>query len=214
MELDVNAEYGGFWIRVGACLIDGVVLLIASSILVGMLRIAFPDAFSEVEYSAFSGSLLISIMYAAFLHASSWQATIGKKMLGMKVVDYSGERISFGRAVGREMVLFLPLLIFAIGARMGAAVPVASHIATFVILFVVLIPVIGVMVVGWTKRKQGLHDHIVETLVVRVRAESKPAAQIAGTCFLCGFGLQNSQVAICPKCGRKDPLARPGGVGK
>ena len=167
MKLDANTEYGGFWIRVGANVIDGVVLLIASSILVGMLRIAFPDASSEVEYSAFSGSLLIKVVYAAFLHASSWQATIGKKALGMKVVDYSGERIPFGRAVGREIVLFLPLFILAIGVGMGVAVP-ATHIATFIVLFVVFIPVIGVMVVGWTKRKQGLHDRIVETLVVRV----------------------------------------------
>ena len=213
MELDANTAYGGFWVRVGANVIDGVVLLIVLSILVGMLRIAFPDASSEVEYSAFSGSLLIKVVYAAFLHASSWQATIGKKALGMKVVDYSGERISFGRGVGREIVLFLPMLILAIGAVMGIDAP-ASHIVTFIVLFVVFLPVIGVMMVGWTKRKQGLHDRIVETLVVRVGSESKPAAKIAGTCFLCGFGLQNSQVAICPKCGRKDPLARPGGVGK
>ena len=213
MKLDASGEYGGFWIRVGANVIDGVILLIASSILVGMLRIAFPAASSGVEYSAFSGSLLLKIVYAAFLHASSWQATIGKKALGMKVVDYSGERIPFGRAVGREIVLFLPLFILAIGVGVGVAVP-ASHIVTFIVLFVVFLPVIGVTMVGWTKRKQGLHDRIVETLVVRVRSESKPAAKIAGTCFLCGFGLQNSQVAICPKCGRKDPLTRPGGVGK
>ncbi len=34
--------------------------------------------------------------------------------------------------------------------------------------------------------------------------------QAAGTCFLCGFELYH-QVTICPKCGRKDPLARPDG---
>lgn len=33
----------------------------------------------------------------------------------------------------------------------------------------------------------------------------------AGTCFLCGCEL-SQQVTTCPNCGRKDPLARPGGA--
>ena len=37
-----------------------------------------------------------------------------------------------------------------------------------------------------------------------------PEPPIAGSCFLCGFELRH-KVATCPKCGRKDPLARPGG---
>ena len=36
----------------------------------------------------------------------------------------------------------------------------------------------------------------------------QPKPQIAGSCFLCGFELRQ-RVAVCPKCGRNDPLARP-----
>ncbi len=42
----------------------------------------------------------------------------------------------------------------------------------------------------------------------------KPApAPIAGTCFLCGVAFREP-VDTCPKCGRKDPLARPGEVAR
>ena len=41
--------------------------------------------------------------------------------------------------------------------------------------------------------------------------EPLPEPENAGSCFVCGFELR-WQVAICPNCGRKNPLARPAGV--
>ncbi len=69
-----------------------------------------------------------------------WQATLGKKLLGMKVVDYAGNRISFGRATGRYFAGFLSVLL----------------------LF------IGLIMVAFTKRKQALHDKLASTLVVKI----------------------------------------------
>ena len=138
MELDADTEYGGFWIRVGAAVIDSVTLIIPSLLISALTRL---ESLPGAEAFAFIYQVSLWWVYSAVLHSSTWQATIGKKALGMKVVDYSGERISFGRATGRHFASFLSALILGI----------------------------GVMMVGWTNRKQALHDFMANTLVVKVK---------------------------------------------
>jgi hypothetical protein len=60
-------------------------------------------------------------------------------MVGLKVTDLNGNRISFGRASGRHFSKFLSMFIIFIGYFMA----------------------------GWTKQKQGLHDKMASCLVVR-----------------------------------------------
>jgi len=61
--------------------------------------------------------------------------------LGLVVADEMGQRISFGRATGRYFAKILSSLILLIGFFM----------------------------IGWTARKQGLHDMIAGTLVYKAR---------------------------------------------
>jgi uncharacterized RDD family membrane protein YckC len=78
-------------------------------------------------------------LYYSLMESSEYQATIGKMALGIRVTDESGNRISFGRATGRYFAKILSALIIGIGFIMA----------------------------GFTKRKQGLHDLLAETLVVK-----------------------------------------------
>ncbi len=80
-----------------------------------------------------------SWLYEAFMESSSYQATLGKMIFGMKVTDLDGKRISFERATGRHFAKWLSTMI----------------------LF------IGYIMVGFTERKQGLHDLLAGTLVLR-----------------------------------------------
>jgi len=80
-----------------------------------------------------------SWLYEAFMESSSYQATLGKMIFGMKVTDLNGNRISFGRATGRHFAKWLSAMILGIGYIM----------------------------VGFTERKQGLHDLLAGTLVRR-----------------------------------------------
>jgi uncharacterized RDD family membrane protein YckC len=80
-----------------------------------------------------------SWLYEAFMESSSYQATLGKMIFGMKVTDLNGNRISFERATGRHFAKWLSAMIFCIGYIM----------------------------VGFTDRKQGLHDLLAGTLVLR-----------------------------------------------
>jgi uncharacterized RDD family membrane protein YckC len=152
----VASAYGGFWKRVGAYLIDGLILLIPM-ILVGY-ALGMGEAEARMSASLAAGTnpilalgqfqddifnirmvwLAMSWVYFACFEASAWQATPGKRALGMIVTDTSGRRIGFGRATARFF---------------------SKLVSGFILM-------IGYLMVAFTARKQGLHDMIASTLVV------------------------------------------------
>ena len=145
-------DYVGFWPRVGAHLIDQFLVNVIVQVLAGMLGLsigamgAFTDAPEEAVFgiAMLGGGLIggiVSWLYYAIMESSSCQATLGKMAVGAKVVDQDGNRISFARATGREWSKFLSGIIFLFGYFM----------------------------VGWDDRKQGLHDKIAGTYVVKSR---------------------------------------------
>jgi uncharacterized RDD family membrane protein YckC len=78
-------------------------------------------------------------LYEALLTSSSWQGTIGKRVLRLKVVDEAGNRIGFGRATGRFFAKILSSMFFCIGFIM----------------------------IGFTDKKRGLHDMLAGTVVMK-----------------------------------------------
>ncbi|MEH6940291.1 RDD family protein [Bacillus sp. JJ722] len=145
--------YASFGRRLAAYVIDGLILSVIVSILgaVGVLSffgVNF-DA-SQLQDPTYSiannkgylyATFLIGMLYYTILQSSKWQATIGKKLLGMKVVTLEGERISFIRALIRHLVMFSISSIFYIGFIMAL----------------------------FTKKKQALHDLLAKTLVIKVQ---------------------------------------------
>ncbi len=83
-------------------------------------------------------------LYFAFLESSSWQATLGKKTLGLAVVNADGTQLTFGRASVRYV------------AKIVSGITLC----------------IGYMMAGWTPQKRALHDMIAETLVVKRTAHA------------------------------------------
>src|SRR5438477_10154712 len=47
-------------------------------------------------------SLVFTWLYHALMESSEWQATVGKKALGLVVTDMAGQRVSFARSTGRH----------------------------------------------------------------------------------------------------------------
>ena len=74
------------------------------------------------------------------MESSSVQGTVGKLATGTVVVNYDGQRMSFGQAVKRNL---------------------AKNISFIVPLY------IGYLMVLFTKKNQSLHDKIADTLVYR-----------------------------------------------
>lgn len=103
--------YAGFWKRLGAYVIDFIILLIVSFILAIILNTLMPPERAE---NASSGvGFLITWLYFASMEASEKQGTFGKVAMGIKVTDLQGNRISFGRATGRHFAKIISSFILS-----------------------------------------------------------------------------------------------------
>jgi uncharacterized RDD family membrane protein YckC len=149
-------RYSGFWRRFWSYLIDRFLLGIVFTPF-GFLVMMPVMAASSVDWSdsdlpeealgallgaAFTVAFFAMIgswLYYALMQSSSKQATLGQLVLGIRVTDLSGRRISFGRATGRYFATILT------GLTLG----------------------IGYLIMLITDKKQTLHDLIASTLVVR-----------------------------------------------
>jgi len=154
-----RVEYAGFWLRFLALLIDNVVMGIAFIlILIPLIFLtglgSFLGGFHPDEDMNDAGvmmiigfvfliatcSLVLTWLYHAFMESSEWQATLGKKALGLVVTDMTGQRVSFGRSTGRHFGKIVTNLIPAL---------------------------IGYIMAGFTEKKQALHDILAGCLVLR-----------------------------------------------
>jgi uncharacterized RDD family membrane protein YckC len=152
--------YAGFWLRVVASLIDGVIMGIAGGVLfvplfiltgVGAHMDGLVQRRGQPDPAVFVGligmilvfaavSLLIQWLYHAYLESGEKQATWGKQALGLYVTDLMGNPVTFGRASGRFFAKIITGMI-----------PLG----------------IGYIMAGFTERKQALHDMIASCLVLR-----------------------------------------------
>ncbi|RME24414.1 MAG: RDD family protein [Deltaproteobacteria bacterium] len=55
------------------------------------------------------GALGLQVLYGAVFESSPWQATPGKKLMGLKVVRSDGSRPGFGTALGRNVAKWVSL---------------------------------------------------------------------------------------------------------
>ncbi len=154
-----RVEYGGFWLRFVAYVIDSVVMT------AGLVLVLIPVIFltglgtllSQVHpeedlgdtgfflligliFLVVTAGLAVTWLYYALMESSEWQATVGKKALGLVVTDTAGQRVSFGRATGRHFAKIVTNMVPAF---------------------------IGYLMAGFTEKKQALHDMIAGCLILR-----------------------------------------------
>lgn len=140
-------QYAGFWVRFWASIIDSIIWspLLFLIYLKFSLEMILMGAGQGLAFLYFLVSVITPWLYHALFEAGKWQATPGKRLLGVYVTDMNGQRISFGRASGRYFSKIISSLIFAI----------------------------GYIIAGLTQNKQALHDKIASTLVYRGKAEEQ-----------------------------------------
>jgi uncharacterized RDD family membrane protein YckC len=158
--VSARLPYAGFWERLAAYLIDGLILGIPFGLVVLVLIFLFGgfgmmihrnpvDPRAAVALTApfimtfFLGMFFFVILqwlYFAGMESSVRQATIGKSVMSLRVANYEGQRISFGHATGR----FFAKIV-------SGMIPLA----------------IGYLMAAFTEKKQALHDLIAGTLVLR-----------------------------------------------
>lgn len=152
----LELPYAGFLNRFVAFILDYLLI----SIIMGFVLALFlpaefmaegPEAFEYNEdyvrdLSEAAGPwqyvfFLIWGLYNALMHASNWQATLGKRVMGIIVTDVEGERLSFSKALLRFLGKLLSTILFFIGY--------------FFALF--------------TSRRQALHDLLAGSIVLKYR---------------------------------------------
>jgi uncharacterized membrane protein len=84
---------------------------------------------------------IVLLLYWIVFEASAWQASVGKRLMSIRVVDLNGQRITLARSAARNLLKFVSVLTFGI----------------------------GFIIIAFTRREQGLHDILARALVVRGR---------------------------------------------
>lgn len=154
MQTTQPLQYAGFWIRVVASLIDTVLIVAITFPL--LYSIYGSDYFDPDQTGFIAGpaDFLISWVFPAVAIILFWisrQATPGKMALSLRIVDAdTGGKLSVGQSVGRYFGYFV------------SAIP----------LFM------GLIWVAFDKRKQGWHDKLAHTVVIRSKEPVRfPQAQ-------------------------------------
>jgi uncharacterized RDD family membrane protein YckC len=111
LRADGSRAYGGFGVRLGAAVVDSIVVgvpvyLLQRSLGLYALLVGFPLGF-----------------YGPVMESSRAQATVGKIALGLVVTDTSYRRISFWRALGRHLAKFVSALVLYLGYVMVVFTP-------------------------------------------------------------------------------------------
>lgn len=215
--------------RIAAVVIDGMVLFVASGILLTLLNLVGLDVWdvktSDFSFSAtttFGGTLvsaILSLGYKAWMEGTYNGQTLGKQVLGIRVVqEGNGMPISMDSAITRALFWVAPFTLSGIGGRFNilGAVGMLWLIAGLISLIA-------------SPTRQRLGDRAAHTIVVRVPegqvtagpsvySAVSPAASRSGSidntmirCAYCRnrFGAnladtivaQGRSVRICPHCG-------------
>ena len=138
-----DMEYVGFWPRVGATVIDAIIIWVITLPILTMIYGA--EYWHDTKLIHGPAEIIVSWIFPVVATVWLWVATgqtPGKMAIGARVVDAeTGERLTVWQALGRYFSYFL------------------SMIGLFV----------GYFWVGLDPKKQGWHDHIAGTVVIRKR---------------------------------------------
>jgi uncharacterized RDD family membrane protein YckC len=140
-------DYAGFWIRVGAAIVDGIILIVPSllfSFIIGAITApTSSDTVSPISGLLFAlwylFNIALPLAYETYFIGKMGQ-TPGKMVCGIKVVRSDGDPLTYLRAFGRHWAKYLSYMICNI----------------------------GYIIVAFDDEKRGLHDHICDTRVIRI----------------------------------------------
>lgn len=162
-------DYAGFFERLGAAFIDGLILAVVGQLVMGAFGIGLLDLFQSASknedpialfgnkyYWASLVSLAINWYYFAQQESSEHKATLGKRAVGLVVTDLNGYRLSFGQASLRFVMKQLLSFVSLAGSFIDSPNLVAS---------LVFLCFLGYMIQPFTARKQAFHDMVAKTLV-------------------------------------------------
>ena len=143
-----GVEYGGFWIRLAARMIDGIIVGVAALAVNALIMLVFREPAGGRTPLRLMSPLVPALIFAANIAMAGFYevfflvrnaATPGKMALGLKVINVSGAPIGWGKAIARFLCYYLDQLTL----------------------------LIGYIIAAFDAEKRALHDHICGTRVIR-----------------------------------------------
>ena len=136
-----SQEYVGFWARFGASIIDTILLMV---IILPLMHMIYGSQYwDSEEFILGVPDFIVNWIFPLVATVVFWvykSATPGKMALKAKVVD----------------------------ARTGNTPTVKQSIIRYIGYYISLLPIgLGFLWVGWDKKKQGWHDKLAGTVVIR-----------------------------------------------
>lgn len=171
MAEDKPKHFAGFWPRVGAWFIDAIVL--------GL--IGYGIGWAALDYISPLGAngrfigLAIALLYHGILGSSlGGGRTIGKRLLGLKVVSLKGKPLNLFVAFWRALFLVVPGILngwyFVISDPVLAQV---AGVAAITAVFGIGLAQIYLLLFGWPARRL-VHDLVSGSVVVYAEARDVP----------------------------------------
>ena len=164
-------RFGGFWRRALAFFVDKIILFFVNLLVlfVGIfaLWLGYSSSYSErfpedilgstISFTIIYGLVvvLIHMLYFTYFHGTTGQ-TPGKMMLGLRVVRSTGEEMSLGIGFLRWV----------------------GYIVSTVFLW------LGFVWIAFDGKKQGWHDKVAQTFVIRVERVAKDSLYPPGEKYL------------------------------
>lgn len=143
-KIRAKKRYAGFWMRFWAFLIDLIVIGSLNMILLSPFKLS-DEPYVLIGTLTLYGLLSSIVFYFYFLFMTKYfSQTIGKMILGVRVVRKDGERLQWGDLLFREIVGRFIHTVFGI----------------LNLLYIVI---------GFTMEKEGIHDMLARTRVVHVK---------------------------------------------
>ena len=136
-----NTQYAGFWIRTGAAIIDSILLLI----------IIMPILTAIYGSDYWLGEQLIN---------GTWDVFLNYIFPAIAVLVFWSYKSATPGKMGTKLTI--------VDAKTGAKPTTQQFIIRYIGYYVATIPLgLGILWVAFDKRKQGWHDKIANTVVIR-----------------------------------------------
>ena len=161
------AQFGGFWGRLFAFVIDTIISFIANFAFMVSLMLVFLNL-SIGPWMFLILLLLISSLYWT-VSVLTLKGTIGMRIFGLRVLRVNGSRCGFWQANARFYICYLPFASLLVGQHTSLAFFIFLPAIAFIInsLFIVI-----------RKDKRGLNDLICGTIVIRKKSHSKNSVRM------------------------------------
>ena len=138
-------QYRGAWIRLGGTVIDGVIIAI--------INLAFRTVLGTESTVVTWLVPIIGAVY--FIGFWAWRGqTLGKMVIGARIVQRDGSPIGLARAILRYAGYFVYFLVMRIGG---------------VVYVPYIILLVGFLIIAFSREKRGLHDLLAGTVVINTR---------------------------------------------